>query len=120
MLSELKDSLPVAQVTDMAKIEFAMLRHAYNRGRGDHAIQNLIEMLDEKNEAVNLMDPLLRAECYISLGMWEKETAENNGKGLDYEHVISRFEKATKCNPSSKEAWHYFAMLNYEAAQYYD
>jgi FKBP12-rapamycin complex-associated protein len=66
---------------------------------------------------VNLVNLYYR---YITLGIWEKEIHEANNKldSEEFRRIISYFKKATVIETTNHLAWHYYALINYEASLY--
>lgn len=58
----------------LAKVEFAIQQTIFNSGLCADAIQRLSKMLEEKQE----INPQLKSECYLKLGLWSFESSEIN------------------------------------------
>jgi tetratricopeptide (TPR) repeat protein len=113
---KLKNHLPPEKYEARIKTEIALLNYdaSDNIEKAITGMKNLLE--EDKGK----MPPELMSECYLNLGKWDKEFSESKQilNKIDFQRIINCFKKATECNNVNISAWHYFALLNYESANY--
>ena len=75
----------------LAKVEFAIQQTIFNSGLCQEAINRLSTLLKEKDD----LEPQLKSECFLKLGLWHFESQEVNKVVLtenDYQTIIANCE----------------------------
>ena len=107
-------------------IRYALYKHAWSVGCREDAVQLLDRFVTEMESktAPGHDDINLRVRCHIKLGQYRMAVAADSGRNISRHQgflpaALEDFDKARRLNENAYSAWHAWAKMNFDAAQYY-
>ena len=107
-------------------IRYALYKHAWSVGCREDAVQLLDRFVTEMESktAPGHDDINLRVRCHIKLGQYRMAVAADSGRNISRDQgflpaALEDFDKARRLNENAYSAWHAWAKMNFDAAQYY-
>jgi len=112
--------LDVSQI-ESAHVAFAFTQHLWATGQSGQSMYQLgelISLLEAEAAISDDVDKSLLSRCYLKLGNWQQEemtviTLE------EVKPILRSFSQATICDPQSCNAWHTWALMNYEVINHF-
>lgn len=100
------------------QVNVGYISHMWSQGRRTEAIQGMQYFLKEHHHILETKFPSIYAAAELRLGKWKHEIhLGRKWKTENEEESFEHFYRAIRADPSSYEAWHSWALINYRAHQ---
>ena len=95
---------------------FAFVKQLWERG-GEARCEALERLRGFVLEPLAVQDHHLAAKAWLKLGRWQREMIDAHWlEARAAAPILQSLQRATELKPASYKAWHWLAMINFEAA----
>eukprot|EP00796_Vickermania_ingenoplastis_P005790 gene5790-4141_t len=100
------------------EVNVGYISHMWSQGRREEAITELEHFLQENRVQLEKKSAKIYAAAELKLGKWKQEMlVEHSWNKENTQEEFSHFYRAIRADPSSYEAWHSWALINYRVQQ---
>ena len=104
---------PGSDSPEQHRVTFAHLKHQWSEGQRVSALGSLRQLVAQlQQNEVNMS-----VRCHLKLAEWELQLSDNRVDRVDVARVLHSLRLATELEPGSYEAWHQWALFNYQVVE---